>query len=124
MNPELSTSENTATGSKPRNKGVVSVFRRFDDWGTLGLNKIFSHYGLFLLLLSLAILHIANSHLAEYYVRETTKREQEVQQLRWYYMTSFAQFTRQTKQSEVEKLVAPQGLKPLTQPPFKLEFTR
>lgn len=121
MNPENEKIESTTPSSGKSGKGAGSVFRRLDNLGSLGLNALFSHYGLLVLVLVLGVLHIYNSHMAEYYVRETAKREQEVQQLRWYYMTTFAQYTRQTKQSEVEKKISSRGLKPLVQPPYKLE---
>ena len=75
-----------------------------------------------LFLVFLAALHIANNHLAENYARRITKTEKEVKQLRWKYMTTTSGLMLKSKQSEVAKLVEPQGLKELRIPPYKIEI--
>lgn len=103
------------------NSGIVALFKRFENFGVLSLAKVFSNISFVAFLVILAVVHIANSHLAERWIRDISKKEKEVQQLRWYYMTQSTTLTQKTKQSEVEQLVSAQGLKPLHQPPFKLE---
>lgn len=69
-------------------------------------------------LVVLAFIHIANNHIAENYVRNISKTENEIKQLRWRYITTASALVKISKQSEVNKLVAETGIKELRQPPY------
>jgi len=73
-----------------------------------------------LFLTILAILYIGNTHLAEKNIREINNLEKELQELRWEYMTTKSDLMYQSKQSEVAKMVATQGLQELIAPPYKI----
>lgn len=104
--------------------GVASLLSKFDSAGESGLKRVLLNLPFVLFLVFLAVLHIANNHLAENYARRITKTEKEVKQLRWQYMTTTSGLMQKSKQSEVAKLVNTQGLKELRIPPYKIEVTK
>ena len=104
--------------------GVVSLLGKLDNAGESGLKKVLLNLPFVLFLVFLAVLHIANNHLAETYARRITKTEKEVKQLRWRYMTTTSSLMQKSKQSEVAKLVSMQGLKELRIPPYKIETSK
>lgn len=104
--------------------GVASLLSKFDSAGESGLKRVLLNLPFVLFLVFLAVLHIANNHLAENYARRITKTEKEVKQLRWQYMTTTSGLMQKSKQSEVAKLVSAQGLKELRIPPYKIEVTK
>ncbi|MES2621567.1 MAG: FtsL-like putative cell division protein [Bacteroidota bacterium] len=101
--------------------GIASLLSKFDNAGESSLKRVLLNLPFVFFLVFLAILHIANNHLAENYVRRITKTEREVKQLRWRYMTKTSGLMQKSKQSEVAKLVSTQGLKELRIPPYKIE---
>ncbi len=101
--------------------GVVSLLGKFDNAGESGLQKVLLNLPFVLFLVFMGMLHIANNHLAENYARRITKAEKEVKQLRWKYMTTTSSLMQKSKQSEVARLVAAQGLKELRIPAYKIE---
>jgi hypothetical protein len=100
---------------------VVSLLGKFDNAGESGLQKVLLNLPFVLFLVFMGMLHIANNHLAENYARRITNTEKEVKQLRWKYMTTTSSLMQKSKQSEVARLVAAQGLKELRIPPYKIE---
>ena len=104
--------------------GIVSFLGKLDSFGESGLKRVLLNFPFVLFLVFLAVLHIANNHLAETYARNITKTEKEVKQLRWQYMTSTSSLMQKSKQSEVAKLVSTQGLKELRIPPYKIEIKK
>jgi hypothetical protein len=75
-------------------------------------------------LILLAFLHIANNHISENYVRNISKTEKEIKELRWKYITTASLLMKLSKQSEVNKLVETEGLKELRQPPYVVTITK
>jgi hypothetical protein len=104
--------------------GVVSLLGKFDNAGESGLRKVLLNLPFVFFLVFMGVLHIANNHLAENYARRITKTEKEVKQLRWQYMTTTSSLMQKSKQSEVARLVSPQGLKELRIPPYKIELRK
>jgi len=79
----------------------------------------------FILFLSaLALVYIANSHLAEKKIRRINKLGREIKELRWEYLNVKSELMFRSKMSEVSKAVAPLGLKPLNNPPQKIEVRK
>ncbi|MFQ3576330.1 MAG: FtsL-like putative cell division protein [Cytophagales bacterium] len=68
----------------------------------------------------LALLYIANSHMADKTVRKIDKLKKEVEDLRADYITLKAGYMFDSKQSEVAKKVEHLGLVENKRPPFKL----
>lgn len=71
-------------------------------------------------LAGIGILYIANAHYAEQNVREISRIEKQLNELRWEYMTTKSELEYMRKQSEVAKMVAMDGLKELREPPKKI----
>ena len=113
-----------AKKSARKSGGIVSLLGKLDSFGESGLKRVLLNLPFVLFLVFLAVLHIANNHLAETYARKITKTEKEVKQLRWQYMTSTSALMEKSKQSEVAKLVSTQGLKELRIPPYKIEIKK
>lgn len=107
------------TASK-KSGGVASLLSRFDSAGESSLKRVLLNLPFILFLVLLAVLHIANNHMAENYARKITATEKEVKQLRWKYMTTASALMQKSKQSEVAKLVSTHGLKELRIPPYKI----
>jgi hypothetical protein len=76
----------------------------------------------FLLFLAvLALVYIANSHLAEKKVRRINKLSKEIKELKWEYLSVKSELMFRSKLSEVSKTVEPLGLKELNAPPQRIE---
>jgi hypothetical protein len=79
----------------------------------------------FILFLSgLALIYIANSHLAEKKIRRINKLGREIKELKWEYLNVKSELMFRSKMSEVSKAVDPLGLKPLNSPPQKIELEK
>ncbi len=68
----------------------------------------------------LAIIYIANSHLAERNVRKVQELQRELKEMRWYYYTLQAENMYNSRRSEMARRTAPLGLKPSSGRPKKL----
>lgn len=76
----------------------------------------------FLLFLAvIALVYIANSHLAEKKVRRINKLGKEIRELKWEYLSVKSELMFRSKLSEVSKAVEPLGLKELNTPPQRIE---
>lgn len=79
----------------------------------------------FILFLSaLALVYIANSHLAEKKIRRINKLGREIKELKWEYLNVKSELMFRSKMSEVSKAVTPLGLKSLNSPPQKIELEK
>ena len=79
----------------------------------------------FILFLSaIALVYIANSHLAEKKIRRINKLGREIKELKWEYLNVKSELMFRSKMSEVSKAVETLGLKPLSSPPQKIELKK
>lgn len=85
-------------------------------------DKLISNVPYFILLTALGIIYIANAHYHLQLERKIDKKETQLKELTWEYMTVKSQVMYQSKQSEVAKKVEVLGLKPLTDPPKIIEI--
>jgi hypothetical protein len=104
-------------------RSFSSMLGKLDSVGESGMTVVKDNLGFVVFLVMLAMLHIANTNMAEDFARKITRMEKEVKQLRWRYMTTSSGLMQKSKQSEVAKLVQSQGIKELRVPPFKIEVT-
>jgi len=88
------------------------------DW--LSYSKVIRQVAFFTFLIGLGIFHVFNSHRAERMVREISSLEQEIKELRWEQMSIKSDLMKRSMQSDIETAVAPQGLKSLKTPPYKI----
>lgn len=110
-----------ATNNNKKNFSLAQLLRKADAASEMGFMQLFFHLPFVLFLITLAALHIANSHLAESYVRDIAAKEKQVQQMRWEYLSTTSVLMQQSKQSSVAELVAAQEIKPLRVPPIIVE---
>ncbi|RAI98463.1 hypothetical protein LX64_04825 [Chitinophaga skermanii] len=73
-----------------------------------------------LFLAALALVYIANSHLAEKKIRRINKLGKEIKELKYQYLNVKSELMFQSKMSEVSKTVEGTGLKELNAPPQKI----
>jgi len=81
---------------------------------------IVQHFPFFLFLSLLAIVYIANGHLADKTIRNIAKAKATLKQLQYEHKVLKAEVMYRSKESELVKSVEPLGLKRLTEPPLKL----
>lgn len=75
----------------------------------------------FLFLAVLAVIYIYNGHYAENTVKDINRASRQLKELQYEYKTVKGELMMRGKLSELAKAVEPLGLKPLKQPPVKLE---
>lgn len=81
--------------------------------------------GLFILfLVVLALFYVANTHHAERTVRKINKKEKELKELRWEYMTLKSNLMYERKQSELAQKLADEGLEEIKNPPNKIVVSK
>ncbi|WP_147243386.1 FtsL-like putative cell division protein [Chitinophaga flava] len=72
----------------------------------------------------LALIYIANSHLAEKKIRRINQLGKEIKELKWEYINVKSELMFRSKMSEVSKSVEQLGLKQLSSPPQKIILTK
>jgi hypothetical protein len=86
----------------------------------INYRALVSNMPFILFLSALALVYIANSHMAEKKVRRINKLGREIKELRWEYLNVKSELMFRSKMSEVSKAVEPLGLKELSNPPQKI----
>ncbi len=79
--------------------------------GTLMSDWIFGNLPFVFFLFFLGLIYIANANFADKQVRKIQALEREIKDLKWQYNAAKAELMRESKQSEVEKIVEPYGLR-------------
>ena len=81
---------------------------------------IVKHLPFFLFLSFLAIIYIANGHLADKTIRNIAKAKATLKQLQYEHKVLKSEVMYRSKESELVKAVEPLGLKRLAEPPLKI----
>ena len=68
----------------------------------------------------LAVVYIANNHLAEKKIRKINRLGKEIKELKWEYLYLKSELMFNSKLSEVSKAVEPLGLKEMSTPPQRI----
>ncbi|TDX00242.1 FtsL-like putative cell division protein [Dinghuibacter silviterrae] len=89
----------------------------------LGYQWLVDNMAYFLFLAALAIVYIYNGHYADKVSRNISRTSGELKELEYEYKTVKGEILLRSKESEVEKAVAPLGLKPLQTPPIPVKDT-
>lgn len=87
----------------------------------LGYRWLVDNMAYFLFLAALAIVYIYNGHYADKVSRNISRTSGELKELEYEYKTVKGEILLRSKESEVEKAVAPLGLKPLQAPPIPVK---
>ncbi|BAV10348.1 hypothetical protein SAMN05421788_104281 [Filimonas lacunae] len=98
---------NTATGKKS--------FKRF-----ISYEWIVKNIGFFLFLALLAVLYIANGHMADKCLRDADRTEKELKELQYEYKTLKSEIMFRSRESEIIKVADPLGLKMVKDPPPRI----
>ena len=92
------------------------------EWRRLfGYRWIVKNVPYFLFLSVLAVIYIYNGHYADKTIRNINTVSKELKELQYEYKTLKSEVMYRSKQSELAKAVADQGLKELVIPPFVLK---
>jgi Bacteriodetes cell division protein (FtsL-like) len=79
--------------------------------GLLNYEWIVKNIGFFLFLSVLAVLYIANGHMADKTIRRINAINNELKELQFKYKTLKSELMYKTEESQIVQLVAPMGLK-------------
>lgn len=94
------------------------------------LTKAFSYQwiipnlGFFLFLTFLAVLYIANGHMADKTIRDINRTQQELRNLQYEYKTAKSELMFRTEEDQVLQAVAPSGLQISTEEPLRLHLEK
>ena len=72
-------------------------------------------------IIGIGVIEIFNTHSSERMIRKIEKKTEHIKELRWEYMTVKTNMNQKAKQSELLKMLEPQGLRSLQEPPKKIE---
>lgn len=86
----------------------------------LSYEWIVKNIGFFLFLAFLAVLYIANGHMADKCIRDTDRTQKELKELQYEYKTLKSEIMFRSRESEIIKVADPLGLKMVTEPPPRI----
>jgi len=89
--------------------------------GLLNYEWIVKNIGFFLFLSLLAVLYIANGHMADKTIRRINSINNELKELQFTYKTLKSELMYKTEESQIVKLVDPMGLKISNEMPERIQ---
>jgi len=89
--------------------------------GLLNYEWIVKNIGFFLFLSLLAVLYIANGHMADKTIRRINSINNELKELQFTYKTLKSELMYKTEESQIVKLVDPMGLKISKEMPERIQ---
>ncbi len=93
-----------------------------NDWKKfIGYRWIPNNIPFFLFLAVLAVLYIANGHMADKTIRKISDTEKEIKQLQFEYKTAKSEVMASSREPEIVKAATPLGLKLDTVPPMRIK---
>ncbi len=104
--------------AEPKRKSFAGkIIDRIDVPGQIGYERIARQLPFFFFLAAIAFVYIANSYYAQSSIRKINQIDKDLNELRWNYTASQSDLENSTLESQVEKQVAPMGLKNFSSPP-------
>lgn len=92
------------------------------DWKKfIGYRWIPKNIPFFLFLAVLAVIYIANGHMADKTIRRISDTEKQIRQLEFEYKTAKSEVMASSREAEIVKAAAPLGLSIDTVPPVRLK---
>jgi len=92
------------------------------DWkNVIGYRWIPKNIPFFLFLAVLAVLYIANGHMADKTIRRISDTEREIKQLEFEYKTAKSEVMAGSREEQIVKAATPLGLKLDTVPPVRIK---
>jgi hypothetical protein len=104
--------------AEPKRKSFAGkVIDGLDVPGQIGYERIARQLPFFFFMAAIAFVYIANSYYAQSSIRKINQIDKDLNELRWNYTASQSDLENSTLESQVEKQVAPMGLKNFSSPP-------
>ena len=93
-----------------------------NDWKKfIGYRWIPKNIPFFLFLAVLAVLYIANGHMADKTIRKISDTEKQIKQLKFEYKTAKSEVMASSKEEQIVKAATPLGLRIDSVPPMRLK---
>jgi cell division protein FtsL len=105
-------------------KMVESVLRVFGIDDFISYAQVMHNFLFVVAIVFIGVIEIFNTHLAVRLNRGINKKQETIKELRWEYMTVKTEMNQKSKQSELQKILEPTGLKSLQEPPKKIEVKK
>lgn len=105
-------------------KMVESVLRVFGIDDFISYAQVMHNFLFVVAIVFIGVLEIFNTHLAVRLNRGINKKQEVIKELRWEFMTVKTDMNQKSKQSELQKILEPNGLKSLQEPPKKIEVEK
>ena len=112
---------------KPQNKlqrVIEAVLRVFGIDDFISYAQVMHNFLFVAAIVFIGVIEIFNTHLAVRLHRGIYKKQEIIKELRWEYMTVKTEMNQKSKQSELQKILEPTGLKSLQEPPKKIEVKK
>lgn len=103
---------------------VESLLRVFGIDDFISYAQVMHNYLFVAAIVFIGVLEIFNTHLAVRLNRNITKKQNDIKELRWEYVGAKTELNLKSKQSELQKVLEPYGLKSLQEPPKKIEVKK
>ena len=105
-------------------KIVESVLRVFGIDDFISYAQVMHNFLFVAAIVFIGVIEIFNTHLSVRLNRGISKKQEAIKELRWEYMTVKTEMNQKSKQSELQKILEPYGLKSLQEPPKKIEVKK
>ena len=105
-------------------KMVESVLRVFGIDDFISYAQVIHNFLFVVAIVFIGVIEIFNTHMAVRLNRGINKKQETIKELRWEYMTVKTEMNQKSKQSELQKILEPYGLKSLQEPPKKIEVKK
>jgi len=112
---------------KPQSKiqrMVETVLRAFGIQDLVSYAQVLHNFLFVVAIVFIGVIEIFNTHLAVRLNRGISKKQETIKELRWEFMTVKTEMNQKSKQSELQKVLEPYGLKTLQEPPKKIEVPK
>ncbi len=103
---------------------VESILQVFGIEEFITYAQVLHNFFFVVAIVFIGVIEIFNSHLSVRLNREISKKQELIRELRWEYMNIKTEMNQKTNQSELQKILAPYGLKQLQEPPKKIEVKK
>jgi cell division protein FtsL len=100
----------------------MNTNKKENKWLFINQAWLVKNVPFFLFLSALAIVYIYNGHHAEKTVKDINRTAREVKDLQYEYKMLRSDWMFMTKQSEVIKVVTPNGIKEIVEPPMTIDI--
>lgn len=130
LEEEINIEEQESTSqveTKPQSKVqriVESVLRVLGIQDFVSYAQVLHNFIFVAAIVFIGVLEIFNTHLAVRINRGITKKKEAIKELRWEFMTVKTEMNHKSKQSELQKILEPIGIKTLQEPPKKIEVKK